>query len=129
MQQIILIIHLVLAFFLVLMILLQQGKGADAGAAFGAGASGTVFGSRGTGNFLSRTTAILALLFFCTSSYLAYFAARGITSKSIVETLAGEEAEIPSLSPAVDTPVVPTNDEVPSLPEETTPETGDDEGN
>ena len=102
MQQIILVIHLVLAFFLVLLILLQQGKGADAGAAFGAGASGTVFGSRGTGNFLSRSTAILAVLFFCSSSYLAYFAARGITNKSIVETLSGEQTEIPSLSPALD---------------------------
>ena len=129
MQQIILIIHLVLAFFLVLMILLQQGKGADAGAAFGAGASGTVFGSRGTGNFLSRTTAILAVLFFCTSSYLAYFAARGVTNKSIVETLAGDETELPSLSPTSDTPIAPTNDELPALPEDVEPETTDEGGN
>ncbi len=128
MQQIILIIHLVLAFFLVLMILLQQGKGADAGAAFGAGASGTVFGSRGTGNFLSRTTAVLAVLFFCTSSYLAYFAARGVASKSIVETLAGEQAEIPSLSPTGDTPVAPGSEELPALPEEVEPPTIDNEG-
>ncbi len=127
MQQIILIVHLILAFFLVLMILLQQGKGADAGAAFGAGASGTVFGSRGTGNFLSRTTAILAVLFFCSSSYLAYFAARGVANKSIVEQLSGEQTEIPSLSPPSDAPVLPTNEEVPTLPQ-VEPDTTDEEG-
>ncbi len=129
MQQIILIVHLVLAGFLVLLILLQQGKGADAGAAFGAGASGTVFGSRGTGNFLSRTTAILALLFFCSSSYLAYFAARGVTNKSIVETFSEEQAEIPSLSPSVDAPVAPVNKEVPALPDQVNPEPTDEGGN
>lgn len=129
MQQILLVIHLILAFFLVVMILLQQGKGADAGAAFGAGASGTVFGSRGHGTFLSRTTAVLAVLFFCTSSYLAYFAAQGVVSKSIVETLAGEESELPSLSPMDDAPVVPSNEEVPTLPEpEDQGPTTDDEG-
>ena len=112
MQEIVLGVHIVLAAILVLFILIQQGKGADAGAAFGAGASGTVFGSRGTGGFLSRTTAVLALLFFCTSSYLAYFHARaGSAGKSIVESLAGEEAPIPSIGPADE-----TSSEVPALP-------------
>jgi preprotein translocase subunit SecG len=129
MQSIILTIHLLLALVLVVTILIQHGKGADAGAAFGAGASGTVFGSRGTGNFLSRTTAVLAVLFFCTSSYLAYFAARDDAKKSIVETLAGEQAEIPSLSPAGDAPVAPTSEELPALPEEAEPQASDDEGN
>jgi preprotein translocase subunit SecG len=54
------------------LVLLQQGKGADVGAAFGSGASGTVFGSRGSANFLSRTTAVLALVFFINSLALAY---------------------------------------------------------
>ncbi|MCG6659538.1 preprotein translocase subunit SecG [Halomonas campisalis] len=70
----ILLIHVVLAIALVVLILLQQGKGAEAGAAFGGGASQTVFGSRGTGGFLSRTTAVLAAAFFATSLTLAYFA-------------------------------------------------------
>ena len=65
MQVAILMVHVVIAVALVVLILLQQGKGAEAGAAFGGGASQTVFGSRGSGNFLSRTTGILAAGFFC----------------------------------------------------------------
>ncbi|MEM7081807.1 MAG: preprotein translocase subunit SecG [Pseudomonadota bacterium] len=126
MQQIILVIHLVLAFFLVGFILLQQGKGADAGAAFGAGASGTVFGSRGSGNFLSRTTSLLAFLFFCTSCYLAYFAAQGVTSKSIVESLSEPQSEVPSLTPN-EVPTLPAGD-VPSLPDPVAPESEDSNG-
>jgi preprotein translocase subunit SecG len=63
-----------LALGLVGLVLLQHGKGADAGAAFGSGASATVFGARGSANFLSRTTAILAAAFFATSLALAWFA-------------------------------------------------------
>lgn len=74
MQVAILMIHVAIAIALVVLVLLQQGKGAEAGAAFGGGASQTVFGSRGTGSFLSRTTAILAAAFFATSLTLAYFA-------------------------------------------------------
>lgn len=76
MQVAILMVHVVIAVALVVLILLQQGKGAEAGAAFGGGASQTVFGSRGSGNFLSRTTGILAAGFFVTSMALAYFATR-----------------------------------------------------
>ena len=71
MQVAILMVHVVIAVALVVLILLQQGKGAEAGAAFGGGASQTVFGSRGSGNFLSRTTGILAAGFFVTSMALA----------------------------------------------------------
>lgn len=60
-------IYLIVAIILVWFILMQQGKGADAGASFGAGAAGTVFGSAGSSNFLSRTTAILAIIFFMIS--------------------------------------------------------------
>jgi|WetSurMetagenome_2_1015567.scaffolds.fasta_scaffold01617_9 preprotein translocase subunit SecG len=67
------VIHVLAALGLIGLVLLQHGKGADAGAAFGSGASSTVFGSRGAGSFLSRTTAILAATFFCTSLVLAYF--------------------------------------------------------
>ena len=65
--------QVVLALFLVVIILLQQGKGATAGASFGAGASSTVFGSRGSASFLSRTTSIAATLFLLNSMALAYF--------------------------------------------------------
>jgi preprotein translocase subunit SecG len=75
-QSILTVLHLVLAIGLVGLILIQHGQGADAGAAFGSGASGTVFGARGSGSFLTRTTAILATLFFLTSIALAYYAAQ-----------------------------------------------------
>lgn len=76
MQLILTVLHLVLAIGLIALVLLQHGKGADAGAAFGSGASSTVFGAQGSGNFLSRSTAIIATLFFLTSIALAYFAVR-----------------------------------------------------
>ena len=67
------VVHLFLAIGLVGLILIQHGKGADMGAAFGAGgASGNVFGASGAGNFLSRTTGVLAIAFFITSLALAY---------------------------------------------------------
>jgi len=76
MQTILTIVHLLLALGLIGLVLIQHGKGADMGAAFGSGASATVFGARGSGNFLSRTTAILAALFFVTSMVLAYYASQ-----------------------------------------------------
>jgi len=66
--------HVLLALALIALILLQHGKGADAGAAFGSGASSTVFGSQGSGSFMSRATKWLAILFFITSGSLAYLA-------------------------------------------------------
>jgi preprotein translocase subunit SecG len=71
------IFHVLIAAAIVGLVLLQRGKGADAGAGFGAGASGTVFGARGSASFLSRTTATLAALFIVTSLTLAYLDGRG----------------------------------------------------
>ncbi|MDR5875054.1 preprotein translocase subunit SecG [Halomonas sp. CUBES01] len=92
MQVAILMVHVVIAIALVVLILLQQGKGAEAGAAFGGGASQTVFGSRGSGNFLARFTALLAAGFFVTSMALAYFATQagqapeaGIPDANLIE--------------------------------------------
>ncbi|TBU96701.1 preprotein translocase subunit SecG [Phytopseudomonas dryadis] len=73
-ETVVVVLHLLGAIGVVVLVLLQQGKGADAGASFGAGASNTVFGSQGTTTFLSRVTAILATAFFITSLGLAYFA-------------------------------------------------------
>jgi preprotein translocase subunit SecG len=75
-QPTVLIIHTLIALAIIALVLLQRGKGADAGAAFGAGASGTVFGARGSGSFFSRTTAILAAAFFATSLTLAYLSSQ-----------------------------------------------------
>ncbi len=74
MEQLILVAHLLIAFAIIGLILLQQGKGADMGASFGAGASQTLFGADGGGNVLTRTTALLATLFFATSFGLAIVA-------------------------------------------------------
>ncbi|SCC17012.1 preprotein translocase subunit SecG [Kosakonia oryziphila] len=70
MYEALLVVFLIVALALVAMIMLQQGKGADMGASFGAGASGTLFGSSGSGNFMTRTTGILATLFFIISLVL-----------------------------------------------------------
>jgi len=87
--QIILIIHVLLALGLVALILMQHGKGADAGAAFGAGASGSVFGARGANSFMYKLTASVATAFFVTSLSLAYLATNETTadqdSDSIME--------------------------------------------
>ncbi len=72
MYQLVLLTHIVLCVAIVVLVLIQHGKGADAGAAFGAGASGTVFGSQGTGSFLLKLTGGLAALFFITSMGLSY---------------------------------------------------------
>ena len=73
METIVLVLHVLAALGIVGLVLLQHGKGADVGAAFGSGASGSVFGSTGSANFLSRATAILAAVFFFTSMGLTYF--------------------------------------------------------
>ena len=76
MELIIWILHMLVAVSVIALVLLQHGKGADMGAAFGSGASGSLFGARGSANFLSRTTAVLATLFFLTSLGLVYFHSR-----------------------------------------------------
>lgn len=73
-ETVIVVLHLLGAIGVVVLVLLQQGKGADAGASFGSGASATVFGSQGSSTFLSKFTAILATGFFITSLGLAFFA-------------------------------------------------------
>jgi len=88
MEQLILVIHVLAAAAIIALILLQQGKGAEAGASFGSGASQTVFGSGGSGNFFSKATAVFATLFFVTSFALAIVA----KNKSAVGN-----ADIPSL--------------------------------
>src|SRR5258706_887275 len=72
MRELIIVVDILAAIGLVALVLLQQGKGADMGAAFGSGASQTLFGSRGTANFLTRTTAVLAFVFFGANLALYY---------------------------------------------------------
>lgn len=93
-QTTVLTIHTIIALAIIGLVLIQRGKGADAGAAFGAGASGTVFGSRGSTSFFSRTTAILAAAFFATSLSLAYLSSQGsIAPESLMESTPAVETE------------------------------------
>lgn len=91
-HTLILVAHVVIAVALIGLVLVQQGKGADAGAAFGSGSSATMFGSRGSASFLSRTTAVLATAFFLTSLTLAYFATQTSAPRSVVERIQVEQA-------------------------------------
>jgi len=112
MEQIILISHIVLAVGIIAFVLMQQGKGADAGASFGAGASQTVFGSGGSANFMSRTTAILATAFFVTSLGLAVFAKQqatslnnlGIPAEELPEVLEQDTPVVEEYAPSSDAP-------------------------
>ena len=126
MYQAIIVIHILLGLSIIGLILMQQGKGADAGATFGGGASGSVFGAQGAASFLSRTTAILATLFFITSLGLAWingnkgaaadFMSVPAAEKDVVETglpnVGGAEAieKLPTpqaveKQPAIESPV------------------------
>jgi preprotein translocase subunit SecG len=102
METFILVIHVLAALALVGLVLLQHGKGADVGAAFGSGASGSVFGSAGSANFLSRTTAILAVVFFVTSLGLTYFSSKRTEGRGVMTQPAQEKslpAQIPQNAP------------------------------
>lgn len=108
METILLIVHLIAAVGLVGLVLLQQGKGADMGAAFGAGASATVFGSRGSASFLTRGTAILAAIFFVTSLSLAYFSGQNVSRKSVTEVIPA--APVVEQTAPEDVPAAPPSD-------------------
>lgn len=113
-HELIIIAHMLICIGLTGLVLIQHGKGADAGAAFGSGASATVFGSQGSGSFLTRTTAILATLFFITSLTLAYFSGQNLESESVVDKIQPQgtpEQVIPA-------PAAPISDLPPVAPSE-----------
>jgi preprotein translocase subunit SecG len=93
------VVHVLVAIAIIGLVLLQHGKGADMGSGFGGGASGSLFGATGSANFLSRTTAVLAAVFFASSLALAYFATqRPVESRSVVDRApaAQKKAEAPA---------------------------------
>ncbi len=132
-----LILQVIVGLSIIGLVLLQRGKGADMGAAFGAGASGTVFGARGGGSFLTRTTAVLAIVFFSNSILLSSpvvhkpldpassvagrIAAESEQAPASEETAAEEMVDLPPADlPDVETPVddMPPEDDVPSVPDD-----------
>jgi len=108
MYTLLIVFYVLVSVALVGLVLIQQGKGADAGAAFGSGASGTVFGSRGSANFLSRATAWLATVFFLLSLALAYVVHGRSEARSVVEDA---PAAAVATAPATPTPVTPQADQ------------------
>ncbi|MGB5344986.1 MAG: preprotein translocase subunit SecG [Woeseia sp.] len=106
-QTVILAAHTLIAVLIIALVLLQRGKGADAGAAFGSGASGTVFGARGSSSFFSRMTAILATAFFASSLTLAYISSQHVSESpsSLIE------------STPISDDAAPATDESDALPE------------
>ena len=127
-QSLALIFHVVLAVTVICLVLIQHGKGADAGAAFGSGASATVFGARGATSFLTRATTIGAAAFFATSLFLFYLAAHregSVRSVTDVPGLVDEAPLAPAVSdgdlPGVIVPAAPDADvieiDVPAVPE------------
>jgi len=130
METIFTVTHLLISVALIAFILLQHGKGADAGAAFGSGASATVFGARGAASFLSRTSAILAAAFFLNSLVLAYFASQTELPEGLMEGVTAaigvEKEASPPATQRVETesevPVVPAISAVPLSDESAVPE-------
>jgi preprotein translocase subunit SecG len=110
-RGIILGVHVLLALMIIGLVLLQRGKGAEAGAGFGSGASGTVFGARGTSTLFSKLTAVFAALFFATSLTLAYIGARPSGEPSSVLERAAQAAAATPANPAAPAPapVAPTS--------------------
>jgi len=104
MEVFVLVIHIAAALGIVGLVLLQHGKGADVGAAFGSGSSGSLFGASGSANFLSRATAILALVFFATSLGLTYFSVRKTDNKSVMTTQPAPGKPAPQNVPAPSAP-------------------------
>ncbi len=123
MANILLAIHVLVAIAIVVLVLLQQGKGANMGAAFGGGAGGgsqTVFGSQGSANFLSRTTALLATIFFFTSMSLAYIYGNRTEPQSVTEQVIEEteNAAEPGEPPAApESPGGEMDSDIPAAPD------------
>ena len=120
-----LVVQVAVSIALIALVLMQHGKGADAGAAFGSGASATVFGARGSANFLSRSTAFLAVVFFLNSLTLAYLASSTPQAESLMDQLEAEEMReegdipegIPGTVPRDEESDAPASDRPADVPE------------
>jgi len=109
-QVVVLLLHVLVAVGVCLLVLLQHGKGADVGAAFGGGASGSLFGASGAANFLSRSTGVLAALFFLTSLGLTWFHGRQPQATSVMDTRQVEQPAAPASGAAVPPQPAPADD-------------------
>lgn len=116
MQTLILILHVLAALCVIGLVLMQQGKGADMGAAFGSGSAGSLFGASGSANFLSRSTALLAAVFFLTSLGLTYLSSNRPDTQGVIERSRTEQQDksvpesIPPSSVPAPSPAAPAPD-------------------
>ena len=117
MENLVLVVHLLVALAIIGLILLQQGKGAEMGASFGAGASQTLFGSSGSGNFFSRMTAFLAAVFFATSFTLAILAKQRTGTIDDLDLPPALEEVKPEAAQGADMGDVPVVEEIPDAAE------------
>ena len=142
-HNVVLVVHVLCAGMIIGLVLLQRGKGAEAGTGFGAGASGTVFGARGSANFLSRATGVLATVFFITSLALAYLSTQRSAPTSLLDapaqtapapqtpTTTQPPASTPAAqgatpAPPATTPAPPATTDLPQLPKDSqSPPSGD----
>src|SRR3954463_785677 len=121
MHTMVLVFHILAAIGIVVLVLLQHGKGADMGAAFGSGSAGSLFGSAGAANFLSRSTAILATVFFVTSMGLTYFHSATSRSGGVTEGLAAPAGQVDAApakpaAPSAPAPAEPAKPASPEIP-------------
>jgi len=107
MQSVLVVFFLLSSIAMVALILLQHGKGADAGAAFGSGASATVFGAQGSANFLSRATAILAAAWFAIAMALGWYALQGSEERGLMDAEPVEAVAPVKVAPPTDLPDIP----------------------
>ena len=112
MEMLILVFHVLVGAGVIGLVLLQHGKGADMGAAFGSGSAGSLFGASGSANFLSRATAVLATVFFVTSLVLTYLGTNRTETQGVIERTKAEQkksapASIPPTSVPAPAPAAP----------------------
>lgn len=113
----VLVFHVLVGLGVIGLVLLQHGKGADMGAAFGSGASGSLFGSSGSANFLSRATAVLAAVFFATSLGLSYMAGnKPASSGSVMDAVKTQPATPAAPPPALPLPEAPQGSKAREIP-------------
>ena len=115
---VLIVLHVLVALAIIGLVLLQHGKGADMGSGFGGGASGSLFGATGSANFLSRTTAVLAAVFFVLSLALAYTATRRPAEEGggVIDAIRNKQSQVPAPAqkPAADVPKPPAQPQAPA---------------
>ena len=101
METLVWVVHVLTAVVLIGLVLMQHGKGADMGAAFGTGSAGSLFGSSGSANFLSRSTAVAATLFFITSLSLTYLYSHTTQQQGVMDKISPAATQVTPVTPAV----------------------------